>query len=119
MKWLITGSRNINNKKLIFDNLSKILYDFGKPDLIIHGGCYGVDTISGWWANSNKIKVQIEKADWDKYGKAAGPIRNKTMADMLNLEDLCIAFWDGKSKGTKNMISLVKYKGNKIIVIGV
>ena len=47
-------------------------------------------------------------ADWDKYGKAAGFIRNEQMAQNA---DALVVFWDGKSRGTKNMIELAaKYK---------
>lgn len=44
-------------------------------------------------------------ADWDKYGRAAGPIRNKQMLEYILEENpIVAAFWDGKSRGTKNMI---------------
>jgi hypothetical protein len=48
-----------------------------------------------------KLKHMLFKADWDKHGKAAGPIRNQQMAQEA---DGLIAFWDGKSRGTKDMI---------------
>lgn len=45
-------------------------------------------------------------AEWDKYGRAAGPIRNKQMLlYVLEAKPLVIAFWDGISRGTKNMVS--------------
>jgi len=53
-------------------------------------------------------------AEWNKFGKAAGPKRNKEMAIAA---DALIAFWDGKSRGTKNMIELAKQKGLKVKVI--
>ena len=54
------------------------------------------------------------KADWVKYGKAAGPIRNEEMAKYA---DACIVFWDGKSPGAKSMIALAKKYELKLRVI--
>ncbi|WP_197026348.1 hypothetical protein [Polaribacter sp. Hel_I_88] len=53
-------------------------------------------------------------AEWNKFGKAAGPVRNKEMAIYA---DALIAFWDGKSRGTKNMIQLAKQNGLLLKVI--
>lgn len=53
-------------------------------------------------------------ADWNKHGKAAGPILN---AEMAEVADALIAFWDGKSRGTANMIQLAKDKGLKVAIV--
>ncbi len=53
----------------------------------------------------NNIKIIEFPADWEKFGKKAGYIRNEEMA---KYSDSCIVFWDGKSKGTKHMIELAK-----------
>lgn len=50
----------------------------------------------------------IFEANWGKHGKESGPIRNKEMA---NYADALICFWDGKSKGTLNMINAARNKG--------
>ena len=64
------------------------------------------------YAREKGIKLTIFPADWEKYGKSAGMIRNK---DIINNCDVCVAFWDGISKGTKNSISLAqKTKQNGI-----
>jgi hypothetical protein len=57
------------------------------------------------YANENNIKIIEFPADWEKFGKKAGYIRNEEMA---KYSDSCIVFWDGKSKGTKHMIELAK-----------
>jgi hypothetical protein len=64
----------------------------------------------GW----DVIKVP---ADWTKYGKAAGPIRNQEMLDMD--PDLVLAFHSDldNSKGTKDMVARARKKGVKVIVI--
>lgn len=59
------------------------------------------------YAKENGIDLAIFPAEWDKYGKRAGYLRNEQMADHA---DSLIAFWDGKSKGTKHMIDIAKRK---------
>ena len=76
--------------------------------MLITGGAIGIDQIAEQWALENGIPTIIHIPDWNKYGKSAGIIRNKLIADDC---DQCLAFWDGKSKGTKNTIDLcVKLK---------
>lgn len=67
---------------------------------IIHGGCpKGVDAIADVLARRMELEVEIFPADWDKHGKAAGPIRNREMAQIA---DILVLLWDGKSRGSKN-----------------
>ena len=68
----------------------------------------GVDTLAVRWANYHGYPLKEFPADWNKYGKAAGYRRNVEMAEYA---DLLIAFWDGKSPGTKHMIDIMKSKG--------
>lgn len=114
MKWVITGSRHINDFNVISKILDSTLTKYGTPEEFIHGNCWGVDKIGGWWASQKRIPVKKFPADWLNYGKAAGPIRNKEMAEYCSKNDLCIAIWDGSSKGTKNMINLCENKGIKV-----
>ena len=50
-------------------------------------------------------RIERYFADWEKYGKSAGPARNKIMAEKV---DYVICFWDGKSKGTRSMIEYTR-----------
>ena len=68
---------------------------------IVHGGAPGADSLADRWAKECNIPVKTYKADWKKYGKAAGPIRNKQMLDEEK-PDYVIAFPGGK--GTQNMV---------------
>ena len=55
--------------------------------------------------NSNReIPIKEFPADWDKFGKSAGYVRNREMAEYC---DAAIIIWDGKSKGTKHMIDIM------------
>lgn len=101
MKLVIAGSRtfiNINR----FDIEKYInFFDLQQISIIISGKCKtGPDNSAFWYAKHNKINFEEFPADWDKYGKAAGPIRNKQMAEY---GDALLLIWDGKSKGSANM----------------
>lgn len=97
MKIAIVGSRNFNNYSFLADALNL----FYIPDEIISGGAKGADTLADNYAENNGIKFTVFKADWNKYGKSAGFIRNRSI---VNAADMIIAFWDGKSRGTKDTI---------------
>lgn len=101
-KIIVAGSRNITDYKFIEDNLNVILRYTKKETLqLVAGGARGVDTLAKQYATSNGIAFKEFPANWDELGKAAGPIRN---AEMAKYADGLIAFWDGMSTGTKNMI---------------
>ena len=76
---------------------------------VVCGCAIGVDRLGQQWAIGNNIPVKEMPADWNKYGKPAGHIRNNQMADYA---DAAIIVWDGKSFGSKNMI-LQMMKQNK------
>lgn len=75
---------------------------------VISGHAPGADTLGEIYADDNDIPVELHPADWNRYGKAAGHIRNAQMADVA---DAAVIMWDGKSKGTKNMIHEMKKRG--------
>lgn len=72
-----------------------------KNIIILSGKANGADSLGERYATERGYKVVGYPADWKKNGRAAGPIRNKQMAENA---DALIAFWDGCSHGTKNMI---------------
>ena len=82
----------------------KILDNAGISEIVC-GGAKGADQCGKEWAKTYEVPVKMFPADWNTHGKAAGPIRNKQMAEYA---DSLIAFWDGKSRGTKNMIETAK-----------
>lgn len=118
MKIIIAGSRNITQKNKVFASIFYGLASFVTENInplknleIVSGCCRGVDKIGEEFADFFKIQKRLFPADWDKYGKRAGYIRNTEMA---NYADALIAIWDGESKGTKMMINIAKEKGLKI-----
>lgn len=103
MKIIIAGSRVIPDREKVWDDLVKRV-PFHLVTEIVCGMARGADLIGYDFAKHYKIPCATFPADWDKYGKSAGYIRNK---EMSNYADELIAYWDGKSNGTKNMIDLM------------
>ncbi len=103
MKIIVAGGRDFNNPIA----LNNILLDIINPkeDIIVCGDARGADLLGAEWAAQHAVPIQHFPAYWDTYGKAAGYIRN---AEMAEYGDMLIAFWDGKSKGTMNMIKAMK-----------
>jgi hypothetical protein len=127
LKLLVAGSRSITDSLIV----CKVLDNYGKrPDEIVSGLCNGPDDYGRLWAMANGIHVERFPAKWDdlttpgaiivkrkdgtKYNKRAGFDRNKLMADYATK---ALIFWDGKSRGTKNMISLMKKAGKEVTII--
>lgn len=96
MKTIIAGSRNFDD----YDTLKNVCNKYQITEVVC-GGAQGADALGERYARENNIPIVYFRADWDKYGKSAGPIRNDQMAQYA---DFLIAFWDGQSKGTHNMI---------------
>jgi len=102
MKILICGDRNWYDENEI---CCRLLQLNDKEDIIITGGARGADSIANKIATNLKFKTIVKMADWEKYGRSAGPIRNR---EMLALKpDLVIAFHNNidQSKGTKDCIT--------------
>lgn len=101
---IIAGPRDYTNKAQAFQLLD-IVFSVTKPDKVLSGGATGMDEIGELWAIENGIPVEVHKADWNKYGKSAGPKRNEAMAKIATH---CVVIWQGKSRGSKNMIETAK-----------
>jgi hypothetical protein len=114
MRIIVAGSREITDRLLIFDFLDQVSAANKDTPIteVVSGGAKGVDQIGEDWAREHNIPVKQFLAQWNIHGKSAGPIRNKEMAEYA---DALIAFWDGQSKGTKNMIEQMD-KLNKLVI---
>ena len=106
MRIIIAGSRNFTNYQKLKQECDKFLQDYKNIEIVSGAHYKGADKLGEKYAAEKTIKIIKFPANWLKYGKAAGPKRNKQMAIYAGA---LIAFWDGKSKGTKNMIQLAKY----------
>lgn len=84
------------------------------------GTARGADKLGELYAERVGVHIYRFPADWDTYGKSAGYRRNAEMAKFASGENnvgVLIAFWDGKSRGTKHMIDLAKRYGLKVHVV--
>ena len=112
---IIAGSRTCPEKDYeLFERVYKILKNLQEDIEIVSGTARGADRFGEWFASECGFKVKRFPAEWDKYGKSAGYIRNKEMADYATH---LIALWDGVSRGTSHMIKLAKEKGLKVRVV--
>ena len=80
-----------------------------QPRVVIHGACKGADVLAGQAAHILDIQVEEYPAEWGRYGRAAGPIRNQQMLDE-GRPDCLLAFHSDirKSKGTADKIRRAK-----------
>lgn len=123
MRILVCGGRDFNDYRLVRDTLLRICGERGylRDDMrlrggvcIIHGGYRGADTCAGLFARRYATDLEVYKANWDKFGGAAGPIRNRQML-RDGKPDLVVAF-PGNS-GTADMVGIAKAAGVEVIEV--
>ena len=100
-KWIICGGRNFLAKDIFTSAMSDLIRLRGVPAKIIQGGANGADSMAREWAQKKAVDCCTVFADWEKHGKAAGPIRNQEMLDR-HKPTLIVAFPGGR--GTDDMI---------------
>jgi hypothetical protein len=116
---IVTGSREHQSVFQVWNELDDLLREHGSL-LVRHGGCpSGADSfahlwVGSWWLSAG-VREEVFPADWDKHGKAAGPIRNRQMVQAG--ADLCLAFPFGESRGTWNCVNECKKAGIPVKVI--
>lgn len=114
MKIGIVGSRGFSDYALLCQELEFFDLFYGPITQIVSGGAIGADSLGARWAQEKSIELIVYKPDWKKYKKKAGMIRN---TDIVKNSDFVFAFWDGKSKGTKDSIDKSKNLNIPIKVI--
>lgn len=99
MKLIIAGTRTLNFGAA---NIRKVIDQqlIPPPTEIVSGCASGIDSDGISFGIVNNLKITRFKPDWDTYGKAAGPIRNRQMAEYA---DALLLIWDGKSRGSMSM----------------
>jgi hypothetical protein len=110
IKVIVAGGRYFGDYGLVEKHLASL----PAGSVIVSGGATGADSLGERFANENGFDIVRFPAEWDKYGKRAGYLRNKQMAEYGTC---LLAFWDGKSRGTKMMISLAKEQGIPVKVV--
>ena len=117
MRVLVTGDRHWKDKGLVHQVLKDLLREY-RITTLIEGEAPGADLISRKMALSLGVDVAAFPANWTKYGKAAGPVRNQRMLDE-GKPDFVVAFHDNlaMSRGTKNMVERAERAGLPVIRI--
>ena len=110
MKTIIAGSRHYENREEFLKLVAEIPWEVTE---VVCGMCNGVDMLGWHWAEDNGIPVKEFPAEWKKYHLAAGPIRNKQMAEYA---DALFALKTVESKGTANMVKQAEKFRLKILV---
>jgi len=113
---IIAGGRDSADRDVLFTMADHYLSDKAATHdiVIVSGTARGADALGEIYASERGYAIRRFPADWERYGRAAGHKRNAEMADNA---DALISFWDGKSRGTKNMIETATKKGLLVRVV--
>lgn len=125
---IIAGGRGFNNYELLKQSVDDIITGIRNANRInekqliefISGTARGADQLGEKYASTTIWYTRRFPANWDTYGKSAGYIRNEEMAKYAMSDNgygVLIAFWDGKSRGTKHMIDLAKKHGLEVHIV--
>jgi len=96
----VVGSRDFEDYELMKKVLDEI-----SPDVIVSGGARGADRLGARYAKERGLKLLEFIPNWDLWGKRAGFMRN---TQIVEASDMIVAFWDGKSNGTRDSINKAK-----------
>ena len=115
-KAIVAGGRDFNDAGLMVGRLDYFLSSkSGCTKIsIISGMAKGADTLGASYAEVRGYLVWPYPANWELHGKSAGYKRNQEMAEVA---DVLVAFWDGKSRGTKHMIDIMRKLNKPVRVV--
>ena len=112
---IIAGSRYFTDYALFKKKVDFYLQHYLAKDItIISGGARGPDNFAIRYAQERGIHCKVMKAEWHRFGRKAGYLRNVEMSKIANA---LIAFWDGETPGTSHMIDTMKKKGTPIRIV--
>lgn len=114
---IIAGGRDFKDWRMFYQAAFAWIdeHDPNEENTIVFSGmAEGADEMGYLWSEDRGIPRREFPADWDRYGRTAGYRRNHQMA--MEATHL-LAFWDGQSKGTKDMITRAKAAGLHVTVV--
>lgn len=114
MKLGIIGSRTFTDYDLFLSVVSRLVEGWSRIDEIVSGGANGADSLASRYAGYFGIKMTVIKPDWKTHGRAAGFLRNTQIVEQ---SDMIVAFWDGKSAGTKDSIDKAKVLKRPTLIV--
>jgi glycerophosphoryl diester phosphodiesterase len=107
---IVAGGRDFDSRSRMREVMDKHM---GPETVVVCGMAPGADRLAWDQATAWGIPIDEHPAKWDQYGKAAGARRNREMAKVA---DILVAVWDGKSPGTKDMITVALAEGLEVHV---
>lgn len=110
MRIAIVGSRRFKRLDLV----SQFVFELERDTVVISGGAAGVDTTAIDKARRLHMPYEVYPSDWNKHGRRAGAIRNRTIVEKA---DEVVAFWNGKSNGTQITIEIARELGKPCRII--
>lgn len=110
---IVAGGRDYDDYDKMKESLD-YFFQNKKPTSIVCGEAKGADKLGRKYAEENGIQVDSFPADWENEGKSAGYKRNERMSKNA---DALVAYWDGESRGTANMIELMKNMGKPVKIV--
>ena len=118
-RYIVAGGVHFEDYETLKTTLDDLFKEIPKDELeVVSGHAKGADSLGERYAEEKGIRCTVFPADWKKYGRAAGPIRNKQMLEYATEQEAgLIAFWNGESKGTKNMISIAEKAGIEVKIV--
>ena len=108
---IIAGGRDFQDYPLLCQTMDRLLTNIHDEIVIVCGKARGADSLGEQYAKDRGYTIHSFPADWKKYGRSAGFVRNK---EMVKNADALVAFWDGQSHGTKHMIELAYQQEIKV-----
>lgn len=106
---IVTGGRDYDDYETVAATLSEI-----RPTVVAEGGASGADRLAAIWCHETLTEHEAFPADWAKFGRAAGPIRNEAMLREFE-PDLVVAFPGGR--GTAHMVSIAREAGVDVLEV--
>ena len=115
MKIAIVGSRTFEDYEAMCSFIEEKLATMGCATIeaVVSGGAWGADTLAERYAQERGLQLIVFPAEWKKYGRRAGFIRN---VDIIRECDVCFAFWDGESHGTQHDIELCEQMNKQCFI---
>lgn len=115
---IIAGSRTFSDYELLKRETDKVMMHVEMP-VIVSGGARGADTLGERYAKEHGVKLIRFLAEWEKDGVKAGYIRNTRMAEYASKTSagILLAFWNGRSRGTRDMIDKARQRGMKVHIV--
>ena len=111
----VVGNRSFDDYELVEKTLSDFIREKELTEVvIISGGATGADSLAEKFAIENRYQSKIFYPNWEEYGRAAGPIRNKLIVEN---SEIIFVFWNGAGKGTQSTISIAEKMNVQVIKV--